>query len=120
MTSERGFTLIEVLIALAIFAVSLTAAVRVCNVATDTAREFRHRLLAGWVAENRLAEYGLGRAPEVGERAGTAEQGGINFGWRERLSTVEAPFPRIEVQVYLADAPDRILFRAAGYAVRMP
>jgi len=66
---ERGFTLIEVLVALAIFAVALTAALRTCSIATDAALDFRERLLAGWVAENRLAAYRVGLAPELGEHA---------------------------------------------------
>jgi general secretion pathway protein I len=119
--SERGFTLVEVLVALAIFAVALTAALRACTVATDTALGFRQRLLAGWVAENRLAEYGLGLAPELGERTGTARQGGIGFAWRERVSAIEeTALRRIDVDVSLADVPEHALVRAVGYAIRAP
>jgi general secretion pathway protein I len=112
---------VEVLVALAIFAVALTAALRTCSVATDAARDFRERLLAGWVAENRLAEYRLGRLPELGEHAGTALQGGTAFAWRERVSASEPPLKRrIEVQVLPASIPDHVLAQAVGYAIRTP
>lgn len=117
MASSRGFTLVEVLVALAIFAVTLTAALRACAVATDTALDFRERLLAGWVAENRLAEYRVGVPAEIGEHAGTAEQGGITFAWRERVSATQSPlFHRVDIQVFLAGIPEHALVRAAGYA----
>jgi general secretion pathway protein I len=119
MAGERGFTLIEVLVALAILAVSLTAGLRVCSIATDTAFAFRQRMLAGWVAENRLAEYAIGLTPEPGERAGTVEQGGISFTWRERVSATESPrLHRIDVQVFAAGVPEHALARLAGYATR--
>lgn len=121
MAPERGFTLVEVLVALAIFAVALTAALRACAVATDTALDFRERLLAGWVAENRLAEYRLGRAPELGEHAGTAVQGGAAFAWRERVSATQMPLNRrIDVEVFLAGVPGHRLAQAVGYAMRTP
>ncbi|MBL8526952.1 MAG: type II secretion system minor pseudopilin GspI [Burkholderiales bacterium] len=121
MASERGFTLVEVLVALAIFAVALTAALRACSIATDAALDFRERLLAGWVAENRLAEYRLGRAPELGERSGTAVQAGLVFTWRERVSVTPMPLNRrIDVQVFLAGIPGRTLAQAVGYAIRTP
>jgi general secretion pathway protein I len=121
MASERGFTLVEVLVALAIFAVALTAALRACSVATDTALDFRQRLLAGWIAENRLAEYRIGRVAEVGEHTGSAEQGDFAFGWRERVTAVESPLNRrIDVDVYVIGNPNHVLARAVGYALRAP
>ena len=121
MALDRGFTLVEVLVALAIFAVSLMAALRVSNIATDTAFGFRERLLAGWVAENRLAEYSAGLLPELGEHGGTAEQGGIHFLWRERISATELPrFRRIEVRVVAAGAPDHTVAQSVGYATQAP
>jgi general secretion pathway protein I len=121
MAFERGFTLVEILVALAIFGVALTAALRACAMATDTALDFRERLLAGWVAENRLAEYQLGRLPELGENTGTAVQGGIAFRWRERVSATQTPSQRrVEIEVSLADVSGHFLARSVGYAMRTP
>ncbi len=121
MALERGFTLVEILVALAILAVSLTAAFRTSGIATDTARGFRERLLAGWVAENRLAEYSGGSIPELGERSGTVEQGGIAFAWRERIAATATPlFRRIDVQVFLVGVPEHALVQLVGYASPSP
>ena len=52
---QRGFTLLETLVALAILAIALTAAFRALGVTAQSAAELRERMLGDWVAENRLA-----------------------------------------------------------------
>ena len=79
----RGFTLVEVLVALAIIAVALMAALRVAGQGTLTVGELRSRLLAGWVAENLLTEQrARGAWPPPGTYHGTAKQGNMDFTWR--------------------------------------
>lgn len=55
-TTARGFTLLEVLVALAIVAIGLTAALRASGVGTDAVGEYRDHMLALWLAENIMAE----------------------------------------------------------------
>jgi general secretion pathway protein I len=116
----QGFTLIEVLVALAILAVALAAAVRASSTAADGALELKERLLATWIAQDRIAEYAaLPLWPEIGARQGTAEQAGVPFTWRETVSgTPNQRFRRVEVQVFPARAPDHALATLVGYATR--
>ena len=97
----RGFTLIEMLVALAILAIALAATYRAMSGAVDNAGELRLRLLADWVAENRLAAVRAEkRLPAVGEQSGTEEQAGITFHWRQQVSqTLNPHFRRIEIRV---------------------
>lgn len=115
-----GFTLIEVLVALAIFAVALAASVRAASISTDGALEVRERLLATWVAQNHLAELAaVGAFPEVGGRSGEAEQGGIRFKWEEVVSgTPNQSFRRVEVKVSSIRKPDYIVSRLVGHVRR--
>jgi len=116
---SRGFTLIEVLVALTILAVALAAAVRSAGVAADTTSDLKERLLAGWIAQDRLAEYAVRPLwPDIGTRQGDADQAGMQFVWRETVSgTPNARFRRVEVQVFPARRPDRSVARLVGYVV---
>src|SRR6185436_5953412 len=85
---DRGFTLLEVLVAIAIIAVALTASLRAAGLGTNNAEELRLRLLGGWVAENLLAEHrARGDWLPLGTHGGGARQGGIEFAWREQVSS---------------------------------
>lgn len=55
-TRGRGFTLVEVMISLAIFAVVSAALVRNASMTVHQTSMVRDRTLAWWVAENRLSE----------------------------------------------------------------
>lgn len=120
MRSARGFTLIEVLVALTILAVALAAAVRSASIAADGTLELKERLLATWVAQNRVAEYAARPLwPDIGTRAGDAEQGGVAFSWRETVTATPNPlFRRVEVRVYGPRAPERAVATLVGFAVR--
>jgi general secretion pathway protein I len=117
---SAGFTLIEILVALAILAVALAAAVRSASVAADGTLDLRERLAGTWVAQDRLAEYAARPLwPEVGTRAGSAEQAGMQFAWRETVTGTPNPrFRRVEVQVFAARTPDHAVATLVGYATR--
>ena len=75
---SRGFTLIEVLVALAIVAVALFAGLRAVGTMAQTSAELKLRLLAQVSAENRIAELRAARAfPGVGSRTVACPQGRV-------------------------------------------
>lgn len=118
---RNGFTLIEVLVALAILAVALAAAMRAASAATQTAGELRLRLLAGWVAENRVAELRALRAwPAPGISEGRAEMVGEALHWRQTVTTTpNSLFRRLEVAVTReANAGDAPLATRVAYLVQ--
>lgn len=116
---DGGFTLLEVMIALVILAVALAAATRASQMATDSTFTVKQRLIAGWVAENRLAERhasSLKPWPEPGTTDGEATQAGLTFSWQEIISdTPNKAFRRIEVRVYSPRDKDYALATLVGY-----
>jgi general secretion pathway protein I len=112
----RGFTLVEVLVALAIVAVALMASVRAVGTMAQTANELRLRLLAQVSAENRIAELRAARAfPGVGTRTVACPQGHVSFECVEETKTTPNPlFRRIEVRVYAGAGREHALAELIG------
>ena len=119
---KAGFTLVEVLVALAIVSIALIAALRAAGQATSASGELRSRLLAGWVAENRLAEHrARGDWLALGISRGTQGQGGVEFAWREEvIATPNAAFRRVDVFVSVPAEESRALARLTGFVVQPP
>jgi general secretion pathway protein I len=90
MKNGRGFTLIEVLIALAIVAMSVGALLGTLTSAASNISYLRDKTLAEWVALNRLAEIRISQQmPDKGKRAGNAVMGGMRWQWEQEV--VELP-----------------------------
>ena len=106
MKAECGFTLVEVMVALAIVALSLTAMAASMNTMIDNASTMRERTYASWIAQNKIAELRLaGELPEVGTNSGELEYGGTQWSWRTVISeTGVESFMRIDVTVSLLDS----------------
>ena len=117
---QRGFTLLESLVALAILAIALTAVLRATSASTNHVDDLRLRLLADWVAQNRLALHaGRGDWLPVGSQQGEEAQAGLRFVWDEKISSTPNPaFRRIDVTVASADQAN--LRHMTGYLVQFP
>lgn len=119
---RAGFTLVEVLVALAIVSIALLAALRAAGQGTSNFGELRARLLAGWVAENLVAEQrARGEWLPLGIQRGMGQQAGIAFAWREEvIATPNPAFRRIDVFVSAAADEPRYLARLTGFLVQPP
>jgi general secretion pathway protein I len=113
----KGFTLIEILIALAILAVALAATTRAASLATDNALETRQRVLATWAAQNRVAEMRARRMfPSEGTTQLSAEEAGIALAIEQNVSATPNPtIRRVDLAVSTARNPERVLARIIAY-----
>jgi general secretion pathway protein I len=122
--AHGGFTLIEVLVALAILAVALGALVKAGSEHTRNTYYLQERTLAHWVGQNLLARYEAGLlVPQRGSREGTLRQADQDWRFevdvREELPEAELELPpvlRVEVIVWPAEGPAAdIRARVVGY-----
>lgn len=118
----RGFTLLEVVIALAVVAIALLGLVRTAGLGARALSHERELTLASWVAANVLAETRLREPfPSVGRRDGTAEMGPMTFRWLLVVQGTEDPaIRRLDVRVFegdeSVDAQDAPIASMTGFA----
>ena len=114
----RGFTLVEVLVALTLVAVALMASLRAVGAMSSGAYDLRQRTLAQWSAENRLAQIRVqGEWPAVGKRSFDCSQAEVAMTCVEEVfATPNAAFRRVEVSVFPAQGQTVRLSRLVGFA----
>lgn len=103
-----GFTLLEVLVALTVLALTMAAVIKAAGSYTGNQAYLRDRTLAEWTARNVLAEQQLENAwPRVGEIKGTAEMGKREWRWLATVTqTDEQQLRRLDVEVQPVDGDD--------------
>jgi general secretion pathway protein I len=114
--AHAGFTLLEALIALAIVALGMTAVQTQLNRYVVSAIVTEEKTLASWVAANKLTELSVASTwPELGRSDDEVEL--AQRQWRMVIDVSETQVDnlrRIDVRVYLADEPDRLIHRLSG------
>ena len=106
-SQQQGFTLIEVLVALAIVALALMVGTRVSASLTHNAQRQRDAMLAQICADNALIQLRLSQQlPSVGVTKMTCEQASQTFDVALTVSTTPNPaFRRVDAQVFGAQFP---------------
>ena len=119
LPAQCGFTLLETLVSLAVLAIALAAVLRAAGAETRHAEELRLRLLADWVAQNRLALHAArGDWIAIGVQDGEETQAGIRMLWREEIGATPNPaFRRIDVTVFAPDDAQHALRKLTGFLV---
>jgi general secretion pathway protein I len=102
----RGFTLIEVLVALLIVSLGMLGVIEAVGQAASNSSYLRDKTIAHWVALNRLTELRLQRQPPArGESSGNVEMAGQQWHWESKVIQTEvASMQRIDISVRRKDA----------------
>ena len=122
-TSNAGFTLIEVMVALAIFAIGAISLSLASSSAANNARRLEEQTLARWVAQNEVVDIRMSDAlPPMEEKSKTVEYAGREWLLKIKassaitadmlalapaLDTFTTKFLLVEVAVYLKQNSDQ-------------
>ena len=108
LRDSRGFTLLEIMVALAVLALAMGALIKTSSDYTGNQIYLRDRTLTTWVARNVLVQHQLEKQwPRVGERKGTLKMGWQEWEWLANISqTDEEKLRRIDVEVRALDSED--------------
>lgn len=100
-SASRGFTLVEVLVALGIIAIALAAGTQATSALTRNAQRQSDLLLAQLCAENELIKARLARQmPPIGDAGLVCTQANTSFGVTVSTTpTLNPNFRRVDVQV---------------------
>jgi general secretion pathway protein I len=117
---SRAFSLVEVMVALAIIAISLIAVAAKMGRMIDTSNAMRERTYASWIAQNKIAEMRLAnQIPEVTSTSGEIDY--ANSTWRWRAVVSESGIENLyRVEVYVFDETGDIQIRKVNGFIGEP
>ncbi len=113
----RGFTLLEVLISLAIVAIAVVLVLESLLASTTRATMMRDQTLASWIGFNKLTEYRIAEnLPDAGDDDGEIDYAGMTWHWYSVISeTPVENLRRVEVSVAFADDPEQYIATTTGF-----
>lgn len=106
--STGGFTLIEVLVALAVVSLGMLGVIQAVGFGAQTSSYLREKTIAHWVAMNRLTEARVQpRPPKEGKSSDTVEMAGQQWRWTMEVQpTPVESMHRIDISVRLAEGDE--------------
>lgn len=112
-----GFTLLEVLVALAILAIALGALIKAGSANATNAAYLRDKTFAHWVALNTITEMQVRNTwPRPGDAKGEATMAEREWDWTAKVEdTPDATVRRVTVEVRHKDNEGQPLVRLVGF-----
>lgn len=119
-TGQRGFTLMEILVALLIVSVALGATIKAATEQTASLGYLRDKTVAHWVAMNRIVEL---QTPRQGgstlRKNGSEQQMGREWYWRVKLTDTQVrDIQRLDVEVRLEPTDENPVVSRTAYVRR--
>lgn len=112
----RGFTLIEVMFALLIVALTMGAIVETGGYSARRTSQLTEKTIASWIAQNQVTLYRAKKTwNSTQNQSGTVDMADSEWQWKMKVSKTDEPLlRRIDVDVYLQGGSD-IKASATGF-----
>ena len=111
----RGFTLLEIMVALAIFSTLAAAVLSASQYVVKQTGRVEERLFAAWLADNQLNELRLQTGLAVGQLQRLVPMDRRTWVLQQRISTTSDPrLLQVDIEVSLSGR-DQTLHRASGW-----
>jgi general secretion pathway protein I len=120
LSRNRGFTLVEVLVALTIIAIALGALLNTAGTQASSTAYLKQKTIAHWVALNELTQIRIaGEFPDLGDKRGSTEMANHAWYWvRTTKQTEDDNAREVTFTVYADDDYQENLTSLIGYATR--
>ena len=102
--NKKGFTLLEVLVALAVLTMGLGTVIKVAGSQALQLSYLKDKTIALWVANNKVNEVQLDKWPKTGNSTGHEFMAGQEWDWKLKVSnTQDKNLRRLDVEVKRAN-----------------
>jgi len=114
---QSGFTLIEVLVSVAIIAIALGAMVQAAGASASRAGSMRDITVSQWVASNQLAQMQLSSSfPDTGTKSGKTEMLDITWYWKTIVQKAQdEDLRRVDIEVRKREDAKNPIVTVAGF-----
>jgi general secretion pathway protein I len=114
---KRGFTLLELLVAMAIFATAGMAIMQASSAHIRSLSQLDELTMAGYIANNQMQLALLDTEwPGKEKSQGELEMANRSWVWQQQLITVpDADLRLVQIRVSLAEAPEQVLYQLQSY-----
>lgn len=118
--NSHGFTLIEVMVALTIIAISLGALLNTSGTQANSASYLKQKTLAHWIAVNELTQIRIGKVfPELGDKKDSTSMANHDWHWiRTTKKTEDENTRQVTFKLYADKDYKKNLTVLIGYANR--
>ena len=102
--NQKGFTLLEVLVALAVLTMGLGTVIKVAGSQASQLSYLKNKTIALWVANNKANEIQLDKWPRTGNSSGREVMANQEWRWKLKVSnTPDKDLRRLDIEVSQAN-----------------
>lgn len=117
MKPIQGFTLLEVMVALAIIALTLGAIVDSNTSSTRNAQHLKNKTFALLIANNQMVTTRIANKwPRISQTTGEEDMAEQEWYWKQKVTATDDPLlRRIDIDVSLNNDRDFVLYHLSGF-----